>query len=72
MRIEPVLGKWVSEAQRGFIGGRSMLANLVDIDEAMIHAASQGEEAVAFFYDFAAAIPRPPLSRPNRGFKAFR
>ena len=34
-----------------------MIANLLDIDEAMILKAAQGEEAMAFFYDFAAAFP---------------
>eukprot|EP00959_Pyramimonas_sp_CCMP1952_P060815 1270361-Pyramimonas_sp.AAC.1 len=27
--------RWVSKVQRGFIGGRSRLANVVDIDAAM-------------------------------------
>ena len=55
--IEPVLGPLITEDQRGFITGRSMMANLVDVDEALVYKASQGEEAMAFFYDFAAAFP---------------
>ena len=33
--IEPIVGGFITEDQRGFISGRSMLANLLDVDEAM-------------------------------------
>ena len=55
--LEPILGPLITHDQRGFIAGRSMIANLLDVDEAMILKAAQGEEAMAFFYDFAAAFP---------------
>lgn len=32
--IEPLLESLITEDQRGFLPGRSMLANLLDIDEA--------------------------------------
>ena len=31
---EPIFNNWVSKVQRGFLKGRSMLANIIDIDEA--------------------------------------
>ena len=31
---EPIFNKWVSKVQRVFLKGRSMLANVIDIDEA--------------------------------------
>lgn len=43
--------------QRGFITGRSMFANVLDIEEAMICIAKGGEHGFAFFYDMAAAFP---------------
>ena len=57
MRIEPLVGRWVSEAQRGFIGGRSMLANVVEIDhEAQVISLRHPRGAIVLF-DFAAAFP---------------
>ena len=55
--LEPMLGPLITEDQRGFIQGRSMLANLIDIDEVMLQTAAQDEGGVAFFFDFAAAFP---------------
>ena len=28
--IEPIMDRWVSRSQRGFIGGRSLLANVIE------------------------------------------
>jgi len=57
IRIEPILAKWISPQQRGFVGGRSMLANVIDVDEAMQHTALEEENGAAVFLDFAAAFP---------------
>ena len=57
MAIEPTVEQLVTEDQRGFLGGRSMIANLVDVDEAMHLYAASSSDAVALFYDFAAAFP---------------
>eukprot|EP00959_Pyramimonas_sp_CCMP1952_P235012 4910802-Pyramimonas_sp.AAC.1 len=37
--------------------GRSMLANVIDVDEAMQTAALTCEDGAAIFFDFAAAFP---------------
>ena len=55
--IEPLVGERVSPCQRGFIGGRSILANLVDLDEAMALSVCRSDEGAAIFFDFAAAFP---------------
>jgi hypothetical protein len=55
--LEPLLGPLITDDQRGFITGRSMIANLLDVDEAMLMRASQEEGACAYFFDFAAAFP---------------
>ena len=57
LRIEPILERWVSKHQRGFFGGRSMLENVVDVDECMAQTALRGGRGAAIFFDFAAAFP---------------
>ena len=48
---------WVSEMQRGFLHGRSMLGNVVDVDiQAMTVSLQEAGGAVVLF-DFAAASP---------------
>ena len=37
--LEPAIGPKITISQRGFLQGRSMLANLVDVDEGLVHAA---------------------------------
>ena len=56
-RVEGFIGNQVARLQRGFLPGRSMLANLVDIDCQMRKEAFGSEEAGAVFFDFAAAFP---------------
>ena len=41
--IEPILEGLITEDQRGFLPSRSMLANLLDIDEAMLLGALKGD-----------------------------
>ena len=57
LRVEPLLDKIVSPAQRGFLPGRSMLQNVVEIDSDMRAASLQAEQPGAVFFDFAAAFP---------------
>ncbi|CAK0852851.1 unnamed protein product [Prorocentrum cordatum] len=57
LRIEAVLDDHASSEQHGFIGGRSMLANVVDIGEAMQQTSFAKQDGGAVFYDFAAALP---------------
>ena len=55
--IEPVLALLITADQKGFIGGRSMASNILDVDEAMAHASLADADALAIFYDFATAFP---------------
>ena len=55
--LEPIIGPLITTDQRGFLAGRSMISNLLDIDEAILNHALQGEDSAAIFYDFAAAFP---------------
>ena len=49
LRLEPILAGWVSEMQRGFVGGRSILANVLDVNCAMQQAALEVEEGMGVF-----------------------
>ena len=57
LKIEPIISPEISEVQRGFIAGRSMLANVVDVDSGMQHTSLNFEHGLAIFPDFAAAFP---------------
>lgn len=57
LRIEPLAARGVSAEQRGFLPGRSLLCNVLDVDESMRLASLQGEDPGAVFFDFAAAFP---------------
>ncbi|CAK0909089.1 unnamed protein product, partial [Prorocentrum cordatum] len=54
---EEPLSEAVSTDQKGFTPGRSMLSNVVDVDECMMHTALQHTAGAAWFFDFQAAFP---------------
>ena len=50
--------RWATQAQRGFIKGRRMLQNILEVEtKAMELAASLGDRAALIFLDFGAAFP---------------
>ena len=51
LRVEPILAQAISPKQRGFLPGRSMLQNIVEIDGGMRAASLQHEQAAAVFFD---------------------
>jgi len=57
LHVEPLVAPGVSPEQRGFIRGRSMLSNVLDIEEAMIDGALTQAFPPAVFLDFEAASP---------------
>ncbi len=57
LHIEPIVEPGISHEQRGFLRGRSMLANVIDVEEAMLEAACVNELPFAIFLDFEAAFP---------------
>ena len=56
-RLEPIFDAWVSDDQRGFISGRSMLLNVVEIDQIMQETSLLHEQGACFLFDFKAAFP---------------
>ena len=57
IRWEPLIAPVVAKNQRGFIGGRSMLCNVIDIEHEAIMASLDCEDAVIILFDFTAAFP---------------
>ena len=57
LMLEPALAPRITGDQRGFLHGRSMLANVIDVEEAMCVDALSPQESLAFFMDFEAAFP---------------
>ena len=54
---EPIFNNWVSKVQRGFLKGRSMLANIIDIDEASMTVSLTERYGGLILFDFKAAVP---------------
>ena len=57
LRVEPLLDTLVSPMQRGFLPGRSLIHNVVEVDTAMRMVSLTAEAPGALFFDFAAAFP---------------
>jgi len=55
--MEALFEDIISEEQRGFLPGRSLIANVVDIEHSMLLKAAQEEDPAAIFFDFKAAFP---------------
>jgi hypothetical protein len=57
LRIEPLVALGISAEQRGFLPGRSLLSNVLDVDMDMRLASAGVESLGAVFFDLAAAFP---------------
>jgi len=56
-RWEIHISRFVSLRQQGFLKGRSILKNLLEVDDAMAFGTLNEEAAAAVFLDFSAAFP---------------
>ena len=57
LRLEPILNKWVTLMQQGFLKGRSMLKNMVDIDYEAMTISLRRPQGALILFDFQAAFP---------------
>ena len=55
--LERAVGKWVSAAQRGFLQGRQMLHNVLDVDYAAQKISLKCDDGAIMLFDFRAAFP---------------
>ncbi|CAK0888681.1 unnamed protein product [Prorocentrum cordatum] len=56
-RWEASLGVWVSDSQRGFLPGRSMLLNVIELKAGAMRAAAGSRQGMVVLVDFKAAFP---------------
>ena len=56
-RWERRMSRWVSKFQRGFLPGRSMLANVIELESASLNASMEHRRPMAILVDFQAAFP---------------
>ena len=57
IRWERLFCRWLHQDQRGFLPGRSMLANVVDLEHYSMMCSLLHKRPAAFLFDFAAAFP---------------
>ena len=55
--LGPILNTWISNMQRGFLTGRSMLSNIIDIDFHAMRISMKEAYGGLVLFDFAAAFP---------------
>ncbi|CAK0890248.1 unnamed protein product, partial [Prorocentrum cordatum] len=56
-RWEQGLGPWVSEPQRGFLPGRSMMLNVIELEAGALRTAAKCAQGMVVLVDFRAAFP---------------
>ena len=56
-RWERTLATYVHPSQRGFLAGRSILQNVVDVDEAAMTVSLRHVSGAIVLFDFRAAFP---------------
>ena len=61
-RIKPMLGKLISESQGGFVKGRHILDNVIQVQEAMHSSNLRKEKGMLIKLDMANAFDRVKLS----------
>jgi len=54
---EPILGTYISRAQQGFLKGRHMLHNVIEIDYDAMTVSMKCERGMLVLFDFKAAFP---------------
>ena len=57
LALEPMIGPHVSNMQRGFLLGRSMLSNIIDVDYHSLRISLNSSHGALLLFDFEAAFP---------------
>ena len=57
LRWEVHLGRWICQEQRGFLPNRSLLANVVELEDEAMQTSLRESEGAMLLLDFAAAFP---------------
>jgi hypothetical protein len=56
-RWEPIFNLWVSDMQQGFLKGRSMLSNVIDVDYESMKVSLKHRHGALLLFDIQAAFP---------------
>jgi hypothetical protein len=56
-KVEAPLAKGIAQHQRGFLPGRSILEDILDIEEELLIGSLKDDPITAWFFDFKAAFP---------------
>ena len=56
-KMEPIVAEWISHVQHGFLSGRSMIANPVDVQHAAQMVTLRNDKGAILLLDFKAAFP---------------
>ena len=57
IRWKPIFNSWVSKLQRGFLRGRSMISNFVDVDYEAMTVSLKHKDGSLILFDIRAAFP---------------
>ena len=57
LKWEEFFKKWISQEQQGFVSGRSIIKDILDIERASLKTAAKGENGGIILFDFASAFP---------------
>ena len=57
IRVEPTMEAVISDMQRGFLRGRKMIRNVLDVDLHSMKIALKAERGALVLFDFEAAFP---------------
>lgn len=57
LRWEPLIEPRIDSSQRGFLRGRSMMRNIIDLEHHAMLAAAAEEDSAIVLFDFVAAFP---------------
>ena len=57
LRWEPHYNTWISDMQQGFLGGRSIIKNLIDLDTEAMTISLKSDRGAIILFDFKAAFP---------------
>ena len=56
-KLSEKMDRVIGDTQRGFMAGRQIIENVLEIDLEMIRASASDEDSAAILFDFTAAFP---------------
>ena len=57
LKLDIIFDRWISKEHRGFVGGRSLLGNVSDVDQEMREVAYETDDGACVSFNLRAAFP---------------